>query len=60
MGTLNAKIAKAVRILWVDKETEKGREALTMLQEAAEEGNPDCRFRRFVYKIPCGKCVLLR
>lgn len=44
MGTLNAKIAKAVRILWVDKETEKGREALTMLQEAAEEGNPDAYY----------------
>ena len=41
MGTLNNNIAEAVRILWIDKDVAKGQEALRILQEAVDAGNPD-------------------
>ena len=44
MGTLNNNIAEAVRILWIDKDVAKGQEALRILQEAVDAGNPDAYY----------------
>lgn len=40
----DAKIDKAVRILWVDRDFRKGETAYRLFEEAREEGNPDAYY----------------
>lgn len=44
MEKLDERIEKAVQILWVDRQFERGEEAIRLLMQAAEEGNPDAYY----------------
>lgn len=44
MKELDIKVQKAVQILWIDLAFERGQEAISLLEQAVEEGNPDAYY----------------
>ena len=44
MEKLDERIEEAVQILWVDRQFERGEEAIRLFMQAAEEGNPDAYY----------------
>lgn len=44
MKPLDSKIQKAVQILWIDLAFDRGAEAISLLEQSAEEGNPDAYY----------------
>lgn len=53
MKAFDERIEKAVSILWCDRQLERGREAMELLEEAAEEGHGDaCYFLARCYAGP--------
>lgn len=44
MKKLDDRIARAVQILWVDRDYNRGQEALNLLDQAAKEGNADAYY----------------
>ncbi|MCM1185999.1 MAG: hypothetical protein NC251_05620 [Lachnoclostridium sp.] len=44
MKELDSKVQKAVQILWIDMAFDRGQEAVSLLEQAVEEGNPDAYY----------------